>query len=114
MHGNDTPQNTGGPPYQCIVVKPGTTYYYGAVFKASSPDTALTDQALSILYYTDANCKTYLTGGPYTQIATPPVTWTPIASSVLIPAGVGSVQILLDIDEADLDQVYFNPISASF
>lgn len=114
MHGNDTPQNTGGPPFQCIAVTPGKTYYYGALFKSTLSGSALSDQSLAIEYFSDANCKTFLSNGPETQIATPPVNWTPIAGSVQIPPGVGSVELLLAIDQADLDQVYFNSVSASF
>src|SRR4029077_16302135 len=107
--GNNTSENTDNAPSQCVPVTPGTTYYFGARYKA-----ATNNQYLSLQYYSDSACQTYVPGGPFVQISTTPTNWSPLNTSAVPPAGIHSAAIHCSIYDGDLDQIYLNAVSASF
>jgi hypothetical protein len=109
VHGANTQENTDNAPIQCVSVTAGTTYHFGAKFKA-----ATNNQSLSLQYYSDANCQTYVPGGPFVRISTTPTNWSPLDTSAVPPVGINSVAIHCSIYDGAMDQIYLNAVSASF
>jgi hypothetical protein len=109
VHGNNTRENTNFLPGQCIQVAAGTTYYFGALFKAATDN-----QTLALTYCSDTACKTQAASGPFIQIASAPTNWSPLAGTATPPTGVKSVLLSAGINNGEMDQIYFNAKSATY
>ncbi len=101
-----------GYPQQCIRITPGIPYNYGGTFKVKAEGGFACDVMLSDGVDCDGNATFYGTLRPPPNF--PSNVWTRVSMRVDATSTSLSAWITCDVNDGDIDQVFFSPFPGSY